>query len=101
MPKLASSRGMQPWLPVIGAATGALLYLFAQGIVLLGQLIGGGIGFAVSALGYLLVLAAPVSGLVAARVASETTGEPLHAGAVGLVIVGGMFAVGLLAVILH
>lgn len=101
MPKLATPRGLQPWLPVIGATSAVLVYLFAQGIVVLGEMTGGGAGLAVGAFGQLLTLTAPISGLVAARVLCEQSGEPLHAGAIGLVLIGGMLAVGVLAVALR
>jgi hypothetical protein len=101
VPKLATPRGLQPWLPVIGAVSAVLVYLFAQGMVVLGEMTGGGAGLAVGAFGQLMILAAPVSGLVAARVLSEQAGEPLHAGAIALVVIGGMLAVGPLAVALR
>jgi len=99
--KLVAPRRIQHWLPLLGAVSGVLVYLFAHGLIALGDLAGGRAGFALSALGYLLVLTAPVSGLLVAWIVCQQSDGRLHAGTAALVIVAGMLAVGFLAVALR
>jgi hypothetical protein len=99
--KLVAPRRIHNWLPLLGAVSAIVFYLFAHGVVALGDLAGGRLGFAIAALGYLLVLASPLGGVLAAWFVCRQVGEQLHAGAAALVAVAGMFAVGFLAVALR
>ena len=99
--KLVAPRRIHNWLPLLGAVSAVLVYLFAHGVIAFGHLAGGRVGFALSALGYLLVLTSPLSGVLLAWIICQHADERLHAGAAGLVIIAGMLAVGFLAIALR
>jgi hypothetical protein len=82
-----------PVLVLIGAGFAVLSYITAESLLALGGPFGSGWGGVVTMAGYLLKLASPLAGLPLGKLFCDRAGAHFHAGAISLVIFGGMVAV--------
>jgi hypothetical protein len=84
-------RALLPVLPVLGAAAASVAALVAGGLVTLGQ--GAGpVPTAVRLTGYAAFLVAPFTGIPVATAAGRRLRRGIDAGAIALVVLGGMVA---------
>jgi hypothetical protein len=89
--------GAYALLPLLGAIAAALAFAAARGLLLLGDTLHGPPGTVVTAVGQIATFAAPLAGLPAAKGYADRRGARIDAGAIGLVVLGGMLAVGALS----
>lgn len=81
-------------LPLLGAVAAALAYLAARGVLLLGHTLHGPTGVVLTAVGQIATFASPLAGLPATKGYADRRGARVDAGAIGVVVIGGMLAVG-------
>jgi hypothetical protein len=84
-------------LPLLGAIAAALAFAAARGLLLLGNTLHGPPGTVVTAVGQIATFAAPLAGLPVAKAYADRRGARVDAGAIGLVVIGGMLVVGALS----
>jgi hypothetical protein len=89
----AFSGGAYALLPLLGAIAAALAYGLARGLLLFGHSLHGPAGVVVTAVGQIATFASPLAGLPATKGYADRRGARIDAGAIGMVVLGGMLAV--------
>ncbi len=91
--------GAYALLPLLGAVAAAVGYAVARGLLLLGDTLHGPPGTVLTAVGQIATFASPLAGLPATKGYADRRGARVDGGAIGLVVLGGMLAVGALSVL--
>jgi hypothetical protein len=80
-------------LPILGGLGAGVAFAFARGLLLLGHVWTGPVSIVLVAVGQIAVFSSPLAGLPAAKVYADRRAARLDAGAIALVVLGGMLAV--------
>jgi hypothetical protein len=80
-------------LPILGALGAGIAFAIARGLLLLGHTWHGPVSIVLVAVGQIAVFSSPLAGLPAAKVYADRLVSRLDAGAVALVVIGGMLTV--------